>query len=186
MRAGSRPPVRTSRERTIDILRSVSKVLAKTLRAARFRHWRIFRSWCAGSVLAKCRSRFRFGSDLRDPLVVTLDRLFVSRHVKTWDNRVRDTANLSSAKNGWISRGLYCTNLSFLAQLLGHVLEMYSTCTRKYFLLSQDEKSSVYSNSKLKKYRISCSENRFLNVFNRVSSFYYMNMFISGSLFCNL
>lgn len=124
--------------------------------------------------LVMCRQRackmplavFRLGSDLRDPLVVTLDRLFVSRHVKTWDNRVGDTANLFPVKNGRISRGLYCTNLSFLAQLLGHVLEMYSTCTRKYCLLSQDEKSSVYSNSKLKKYRISCSENRLLNVCN--------------------
>jgi len=31
-------------------------------------------------------------------LVVTLDRLFVSWHVKTWDNRVGDIANLSPTK----------------------------------------------------------------------------------------
>jgi len=36
----------------------------QALQAVQFRHWRIFRSWCAGSALAKCCSWLRLGSDL--------------------------------------------------------------------------------------------------------------------------
>lgn len=59
--------------------------------------------------------------------VVTLDRLFVSRHVKTWNNRVGYCEFIPCEKRADILR----INLSFLAQLLGHVLENIFHCARR-------------------------------------------------------
>lgn len=108
-------------------------------------------------------------------LVVTLDRLFVSRHVKTWDNRVGDIENLSPAKNGRKSCGLHCISFFSFAQLSGYVFDMHSkifSIARVAFSFNFSIKKKYISSACLRKIASSM-------LCNRVSSFYYANMFTS-------